>query len=534
MRRIIYILFLYCFLSNISVIKGQVLVSDSLALVDLYNQCGGNSWTNNSGWLTTLPVSSWQGVTVMAGRVDVLQLISQNLTGSLPNSFCNLTEMRYLYLAHNNLTGDLPSCFSNLVNLNSVDFTNNKFTGAIPSEIVNFPHFADLIIDGNDFTDLPDMTSMPELSILTVTNNKFTFEDFIPNNNLNFQPVLFEYSPQDSVDTRVDSLVGLRDTVSFSTSAIGTSYQWYKNGTALIDGMHFNGVTTNTLTINYCTFADTGEYTCRISHSSVNFLELNRHPVIVDILDNRLSQKLNFIPGGPNICGNNPVRMLANNEAALPFEITLVSGPGKLNGDTLIPFTEGTFVLNYSNDGNDYFLPLDKDTTVNVALPVAPDNITIEKEIPIEFGEKFYVAAISDDTSRFTWITPSGDSIPGNTFSIPRTFKEHEGTYILTGIRNSCFCFREEVLLLFEKKVKLFQLLTPNEDGKNDVLIIEGIFDFPDNKITVFNAWQQIVYAKENYGNDWSGDALPAGTYYIRLELKESGQIIQSSFVLRR
>ena len=51
--------------------KAQVLESDSLALVALYNSTDGSNWTNNTNWLTG-NVDTWFGVTVSGNRVTEL------------------------------------------------------------------------------------------------------------------------------------------------------------------------------------------------------------------------------------------------------------------------------------------------------------------------------------------------------------------------------------------------------------------------------------------------------------------------------
>lgn len=71
--------------------------------------------------------------------------------------------------------------------------------------------------------------------------------------------------------------------------------------------------------------------------------------------------------------------------------------------------------------------------------------------------------------------------------------------------------------------------ITPNGDGRNDVLIIP---DFPkctveSMEIRIFNRWGSAVYKSDDYTNDWDGrnDAgvpLPDGTYYYVLSLKTS------------
>ncbi len=81
--------------------------------------------------------------------------------------------------------------------------------------------------------------------------------------------------------------------------------------------------------------------------------------------------------------------------------------------------------------------------------------------------------------------------------------------------------------------------ITPNGDGKNDQLVIRGIERYPDNVVTIFNRWGNLVYQKENYNNEWTGgnnsnDPLPEGTYFIILVIKNT-EIKMNTYVdLRR
>lgn len=65
-------------------------------------------------------------------------------------------------------------------------------------------------------------------------------------------------------------------------------------------------------------------------------------------------------------------------------------------------------------------------------------------------------------------------------------------------------------------------ILTPNGDGQNDVLVIPGIEFFPGSKIAVYNRWGNEVYHSENYKNDWAGSGLAEGTYYYLIKRKET------------
>lgn len=75
---------------------------------------------------------------------------------------------------------------------------------------------------------------------------------------------------------------------------------------------------------------------------------------------------------------------------------------------------------------------------------------------------------------------------------------------------------------------KAVTVMTPNGDGKNDLLIFKGLEAFPDNRLTVFNRWGNTVFEASGYqikGDAWDGtydgEVLPAGTYFYVLTFGE-------------
>jgi gliding motility-associated-like protein len=80
---------------------------------------------------------------------------------------------------------------------------------------------------------------------------------------------------------------------------------------------------------------------------------------------------------------------------------------------------------------------------------------------------------------------------------------------------------------------------SPNGDGKNDLFVIHGIESYPDNTVTIYNRWGNVVYSAANYTNDWNGNsnngqALPDATYFVILEINK-GEIVKKNYVeLRR
>ncbi|WP_461531951.1 T9SS type B sorting domain-containing protein [Sinomicrobium sp.] len=90
---------------------------------------------------------------------------------------------------------------------------------------------------------------------------------------------------------------------------------------------------------------------------------------------------------------------------------------------------------------------------------------------------------------------------------------------------------------------------SPNGDGIRDFWEIEGIEDYPDNTVSVFNRWGDMVFQIEEYDNRsniFRGEAnklsslgagrLPEGTYFFTIQTRKDGQSgeVKGFLVLRR
>jgi gliding motility-associated-like protein len=81
------------------------------------------------------------------------------------------------------------------------------------------------------------------------------------------------------------------------------------------------------------------------------------------------------------------------------------------------------------------------------------------------------------------------------------------------------------------------QVISPNGDGINDTWTIGGIERFPDNRITIFSRWGDVVYKAKGYDNVnvyWNGDynngksssgSCPDGTYFYIIELGNGSKL---------
>jgi len=75
--------------------------------------------------------------------------------------------------------------------------------------------------------------------------------------------------------------------------------------------------------------------------------------------------------------------------------------------------------------------------------------------------------------------------------------------------------------------VRVHPAVSPNGDGINEFLMIEGIRDFPKNRVSIFNRNGTVVWEASGYDNDRMAfrgvgtgqQLLPAGTYFYIVEI---------------
>lgn len=83
-------------------------------------------------------------------------------------------------------------------------------------------------------------------------------------------------------------------------------------------------------------------------------------------------------------------------------------------------------------------------------------------------------------------------------------------------------------------------VISPNGDGINDVWVIPGIENYPNNEVFIFNRWGGTVYSIKSYMNTWSGtnmngDPLQVGAYFYLIELNdEFGTTFSGSITIIR
>ncbi|KAK1381317.1 LRR receptor-like kinase family protein [Heracleum sosnowskyi] len=113
----------------------------------------------------------------MLSKLKYLSLSGNDLSGTLPSSLGNLTYLEYLYVSSNYLiTGFIPSELGNLTNLSILDLSKNNLTGTIPSALGSLTKLQLMDLRFNQLSGSLDLhdANLTHLQTLDVSYNSLT------------------------------------------------------------------------------------------------------------------------------------------------------------------------------------------------------------------------------------------------------------------------------------------------------------------------------------------------------------------------
>jgi gliding motility-associated-like protein len=89
-----------------------------------------------------------------------------------------------------------------------------------------------------------------------------------------------------------------------------------------------------------------------------------------------------------------------------------------------------------------------------------------------------------------------------------------------------------------EFKLVASNVLTPDNNGKNDTWVVQNVDTFGDVFVRVYDRWGKLVFEQEAYQNDWKGlsgkDILPDGTYYYYITFSSSDKVYKGALSIIR
>ncbi len=132
----------------------------------------------------------------MLSDLHRLNLMKNNIRGTVPESFSELKKLEFLDVSDNRMTsqlprnlpstleevwfennfftGQIPDDFDRFENLRFIDMSNNQFTGTIPTYFTEMTRLNSVVLAGNELTgSIPDFDS-EEMDVLDFSDNKLT------------------------------------------------------------------------------------------------------------------------------------------------------------------------------------------------------------------------------------------------------------------------------------------------------------------------------------------------------------------------
>ncbi|XP_075667573.1 receptor-like protein EIX2 [Castanea sativa] len=111
----------------------------------------------------------------------LIDLSSNNLSGSIPTEISDLFELRFLNLSRNHLMGKIPEKIGSMKELESVDLSRNQLSGEIPPSMSNLTFLSLLDLSYNNLSGrIPSSTQLQSFDALRYIGNPQLCGDPLP------------------------------------------------------------------------------------------------------------------------------------------------------------------------------------------------------------------------------------------------------------------------------------------------------------------------------------------------------------------
>ncbi|MCK8523864.1 gliding motility-associated C-terminal domain-containing protein [Aquimarina sp. D1M17] len=157
-------------------------------------------------------------------------------------------------------------------------------------------------------------------------------------------------------------------------------------------------------------------------------------------------------------------------------------------------------------------------------------------------GDDVQLAAIASTQGNFTWFPSSGLNNTSIANPVANPSETTTYTVVFTGDDG---CIAEDIITVFVRPLEEDETkygFSPDGDGINEFWEIDTIENYPNNKVSIFNRWGDLVFEVEGYNNTsrvfrgianrkrgLGGDRLPEGTYFFSIEIEGSHNLKKSN-----
>jgi len=379
------------------------------------------------------------------------------------------------------------------------------------------------------------------------------------------------------------------DSIAFVVvaSGIGNTYQWKKGLVDLVDGASISGATTDTLIIDPVSATDAGiNYSVIVSGvcspsdtSNIVSLTVNVAPLITSqpinvtacvgdsiafvVVASGIGNSYQWKKGlvdlvdGASISGATTATLIINpisaTDAGIDYSV-IVSGvcsPSDTSNNVSITIINCGIDLSITKTASSMTPAVESTVsfsiTANYVGDVNATNVQVSEVLQSGYVFVSYSSTVGT-YDNLTGIWTIGTMIPGTqaTLTLVATVAltgNYDNTVVITSdLIETNIANNTATILLVPNDFFIPEGFSPNNDLINDVFVIRGILNFPNNKFTVFNRWGVRVYEMNGYQNTWNGtsdsdfnlggDVLPVGTYFYILDLGDGSDVIKGTIYL--
>jgi Leucine-rich repeat (LRR) protein len=110
---------------------------------------------------------------ILPSSVYAFWISNNRLTGEIPSTICNVSNLQILDLSYNNLSGMIPRCLGNLSYVSEINMRTNNFQGTIPETLAKCTKLKGIVFNGNQLKGLlpPSLVNCTKLEVLDLGNN---------------------------------------------------------------------------------------------------------------------------------------------------------------------------------------------------------------------------------------------------------------------------------------------------------------------------------------------------------------------------
>lgn len=209
-------------------------------------------------------------------------------------------------------------------------------------------------------------------------------------------------------------------------------------------------------------------------------------------------------------------------QSSSPHVVNSIGGAGN-NGSVFIQYSVGEPIIETKSNANNtitqgFLQPNDVYVAGVFQVSVYSGDVSCAN-----VNDGFIIPNVSFNTGPISYLWSTGDTIASLLNLAP-------GTYSFTITDSIGNTIAQSVNIQESSEpcpIIIHHAFSPNNDQLNDLFIIDGIQNFPDNSVSIFNRWGNLIWQKEKYDNlntVWDGTdllkrPLSEGTYFYIIEV---------------